>query len=70
MTDIAKIEKHLRCNSNGEGITVAKLVKLTGVPKSSIYKRIHDLHSLYEMKIEKNYRKVNGGRKLYYRIAS
>ena len=33
MTDIAKIEKHLRRNSNGEGITVAKLVKLTGVPR-------------------------------------
>jgi predicted transcriptional regulator len=68
MSQMSLIEKHLRRNNTGPGVTVAKLSKLTGIPKESIYKRVSDLreaHTIYS-----NYRKVNGERKLYYRIAA
>lgn len=68
MSQMSLIEKHLRRNNTGSGITVAKLSKLTGVSKDGIYKRIYDLreaHTIYS-----NYRKVKGARKLYYRIAA
>lgn len=69
LTQLTKIEKHLRKNST-EGVTVAKLSKLSGVPKTSVYKRIHDLRVNEGKKIVSNYRIVNGERKLYYKIAS
>jgi predicted transcriptional regulator len=68
MSQMSLIEKHLRRNNTGPGVTVAKLSKLTGISKEGIYKRVSDLresHTIYS-----NYRKVNGERKLYYRIAA
>jgi len=68
MSQLSLIEKHLRRNNTGPGVTVDKLSKLTGIPKEGIYKRVSDLreaHTIYS-----NYRKVNGERKLYYRIAA
>ena len=53
----------------GKGVTVARVVKFTGVPKSNVYKRIHDLreegHRIYS-----NSKLVNGRRKMYYRLAA
>jgi DNA-binding IclR family transcriptional regulator len=53
----------------GKGVTVARVVKFTGVPKSSVYKRIHDLrnegHRIYS-----NTKLVNGKTKMYYRLAA
>ena len=68
MSQMSLIEKHLRRNNTGPGVTVAKLSKLTGISKEGIYKRIYDLRGNYM--IYSNYRDVKGQRKLYYRIAA
>lgn len=70
MSQLTKVAKHLRRNSTGAGITVAKLAKLAGVPKQNVYKRIYDLRTLEGKTIYSNYRTVNGERKMYYRIAA
>lgn len=70
MSQLTKVAKHLRRNSTGAGITVAKLAKLAGVPKQNVYKRIYDLRTLEGKTIYSNYRMVNGERKMYYRIAA
>ena len=70
MSQLSKVAKHLRRHNTGAGITVAKLAKLSGVPKDSVYKRIYDLRVNEGKTIYSNYRTVNGERKLYYRIAA
>jgi len=70
MSQLTKIVKHLRSNSKGLGITAAALARASGVPKASVYKRVSDLRVNENMTIYSNYAKVNGKRKLYYRIAS
>lgn len=70
MSQLSKVAKVLRANSNGAGITVAKIAKLTGVPKDSVYKRVYDLRSIEGKAIYSNYRNVNGKRKMYYRFAA
>lgn len=70
MSQLSKVAKALRRNNTGAGITVAKLSKLTGVPKASVSKRVYDLRSIEGKTIYSNYRNVNGKRKMYYRIAS
>lgn len=70
MSQLSKVAKHLRRHNTGPGITVAKLSKLAGVPKESVYKRIHDLRTLEGHTIYSNYRNVKGERKLFYRIAA
>lgn len=70
MSQLSKVAKQLRRNSTGAGITVARLAKLSGVPKSNVYKRIHDLRFLEGKTIYSNYRLVNGERKMYYRIGA
>lgn len=69
MSHVSKIAKVLRANNKGAGITVAQITRLTGVPKASVSKRVYDLraegHRIYS-----NYRKVNGKRKMYYRLAA
>ena len=70
MSQMSLIEKHLRRNNTGPGVTVAKLSKLTGIPKESIYKRVSDLRVLEGHTIYSNYRNVKGERKLFYRIAA
>ena len=70
MSQLSKIAKHLRRHNTGAGITVAKLAKLSGVPKENVYKRIYDLRVVEGKAIYSNFRMVNGHRKMYYRIAS
>lgn len=70
MSQLTRVAKHLRRNTSGAGITAAKLSKLSGVPKESVYKRVYDLRTLEGKAIYSNYRRVNGERKMYYRIAS
>jgi hypothetical protein len=70
MSQLSKVAKHLRRNNTGAGITAAKLAKLSGVPKDSVYKRVHDLRTIEGAKIYSNFRMVNGQRKMYYRIAA
>lgn len=70
MSQLSKVAKVLRTNSNGAGITVAKIAKLTGVPKDSVYKRVYDLRVIEGKAIYSNFRNVNGKRKMYYRFAA
>lgn len=70
MSQLSKVAKHLRRNSTGPGVTAAKLAKLSGVPKESVYKRVYDLRVIEGKAIYSNFRMVNGQRKMYYRIAS
>lgn len=70
MSQLSKVAKHLRRHNTGAGVTAAKLAKLSGVPKSNVYKRIYDLRTIEGKAIYSNYRTVNGQRKMYYRIAA
>lgn len=70
MSQLSKVAKHLRRHTTGPGITAAKLSKLSGVPKDSVYKRIYDLRVLEGHTIYSNYRDVKGVRKMFYRIAA
>lgn len=69
-TQLRRIAKVLRKHNTGAGITVAKLAKLAGVPKATVYKRVADLRQEPGRVIYSNYRNVNGERKLHYRIAA
>lgn len=51
------------------GLTVAMIAKKTGVPKSSVAKRVFDLRS-EGFTINTNYRLINGSRKTYYHMPS
>lgn len=70
MSQLSRVAKQLRRHSDGVGITVAKLAKLSGVPKESVYKRVNDLRNEEGKTIYSNYRIVNGKRTMFYRIAS
>jgi predicted transcriptional regulator len=67
---MSKVAKVLRANNKGAGITVAQITRLTGVPKSSVSKRVYDLRTMEGRTIYSNYRNVNGKRKMYYRFAA
>ena len=70
MSQLNKIFNYLSCDESrmGKGVTAARIVKFTRVPKTNVYKRIHDLreegHRIYS-----NTKRVNGKRKMYYRLA-
>jgi len=70
MSQLSKIAKHLRRHNTGPGITAAKLAKLAGVSKESVYKRVHDLRTIEGKAIYSNFRMVKGQRKMFYRIAA
>lgn len=69
MTQLEKVEKYLRQNNKGKGITVAALSRVTHVPKDSVYRRVYELraagHAIYT-----NTRRINGSKKYYYRLAA
>ena len=70
MSQLSKVAKVLRQNTKGAGITVAQIARLTGVPKTSVSKRVYDLRTLEGKTIYSNYRTINGRRKRYYRFAA
>ena len=69
MSQIDKIAKVLARHNTGDGITASKVAKLARVPRENVAKRVYDLRT-EGFRIYSNYRKVNGKRKLYYRMAS
>lgn len=72
MTQIVKVAKALAKNTkanSGRGVTVAQLVKSTGLTKDRVYRSIYDLRN-EGFDVESEYRVVNKKRKLYYHIAS
>lgn len=68
-TQLTRVERLLRRNTRGPGISVGKLAQLAGCSKASVSKRVYDLRSSGAT-IYTNTRKVNGERKMFYRIAS
>lgn len=70
MSQLTKVAKYLRQNTEGPGITPRKLASLARVPKESVYKRVHDLRVLEGREIYSNTRVINGRRQMFYRIAS
>lgn len=70
MSQLTRVAKALRKNTSQPGVTVAAIAKAAGCPKSSVYKRIYDLRTLEGKTIYSNFRRVNGERKMYYRIAA
>ena len=68
MSQIDRIATVLAKNNKGAGITVSQIAKLALVPRDNVSKRVADLRS-EGYAIYSNYRKVNGERKMYYRMA-
>lgn len=66
---IDKIEKHLRANSKGVGITPQKLARLARVPKEAVYKVVYDLRHDRGYTIFRNFRNEKNGRTMYYRLS-
>lgn len=69
MAQIDKVANVLSRHNTGAGITASKVAKLARMPRESVAKRVYDLRT-EGFRIYSNYRKVNGKRKLYYRMAS
>lgn len=70
MSQLSRVAKVLRRHTTGVGISVSKLAKMAGVPKTSVYKRVADLRQEPGRVIYSNFRTVNGKRTMFYRIAA
>jgi biotin operon repressor len=70
MAQLLTVFNYLSRNTSrkGKGVTAANIVKFTGVPKTNVYKRIHDLRN-EGYRIYSNTKLVKGKRKVYYRLA-
>jgi biotin operon repressor len=69
MSQTDRIVRVLTTRSETSGMTAAMIAKFAHVPKSNVAKRVFDLRNEgYE--ILADYRRVNGKRKAYYRLAS
>ena len=66
-TQIEKIENVLLRHNAGPGITVDSIARIARVPREAVSKRVADLREFYS--IYTNYRKVNGKRTAFYRLA-
>ena len=66
-TQIEKIENALLRHNTGPGITSAAIARIARVPREAVGKRVADLREFYT--IYTNYRKVDGKRTAFYRLA-
>ena len=67
-TQIEKIENVLLRHNTGPGITSAAIARIARVPREAVAKRVADLREHYD--IYTNYRKVDGKRTAFYRLAN
>lgn len=67
-TQIEKIENVLLKYTASPGITAKSIAARARVPVSAVGKRVHDLREVYN--IYTNYRKVDGKRTAFYRLAN
>ncbi len=67
-TQIEKIENVLLRHNTGPGITADSIARIARVPRDNVSKRVFDLREFYD--IYTNYRKVNGKRTAFYRLAN
>lgn len=68
MSELNRVANVLRSNTTGIGLTAAQLAKLANVPKSNVYKRVHDLRRVYGTTVYSNFRNYNGRPKMFYMI--
>jgi hypothetical protein len=66
-TQIQKIENVLMRYNDSPGVSVKKIAALARVPTEAVSKRISDLREYYT--IYTNWRKVDGKRTAFYRLA-
>ena len=66
-TQIQKIENALLRHNTGPGITAAAVARIARVPREAVAKRVSDLREVYT--IYTNWRKVDGKRTAFYRLA-
>lgn len=66
-TQIEKIENALLRHNTGPGITAAAVARIARVPREAVSKRVADLREFYT--IYTNWRKVDGKRTAFYRLA-
>ena len=66
-TQIEKIENVLLRHNATPGITVDSIARIARVPREAVSKRVADLREFYS--IYTNYRKVDGKRTAFYRLA-
>jgi len=66
-TQIEKIENVLLKHNSGPGITADAVARIARVPREAVAKRVADLREFYN--IYTNYRKVDGKRTAFYRLA-
>jgi hypothetical protein len=69
MSQLSRVARVLRRNTEYPGVTVAAIAKAAGVPKDIVHKRVYDLREEEGRTIYSNYRNRNGKRKMFYRIA-
>jgi hypothetical protein len=67
-TQIEKIENVLLKHTATPGITAAAVARIARVPREAVAKRVADLREYYD--IYTNYRKVDGKRTAFYRLAN
>ena len=67
-TQIQKIENALLRHNTGPGITAAAVARIARVPREAVAKRVSDLREVYT--IYTNWRKVDGKRTAFYRLAN
>ena len=67
-TQIEKIENVLLKHNTGPGITASSVARIARVPREAVAKRVADLREYYN--IYTNYRKVDGKRTAFYRLAN
>lgn len=66
-TQIEKIENVLLRHTASPGVTSAAIARIARVPREAVAKRVSDLREYYS--IYTNYRKVDGKRTAFYRLA-
>lgn len=70
MSQLLKVAKYLRAHTNkGTGVTASMISRGTGVPRTNVMKRIHDLRVNEGFNIETQRRVIAGKPKVYYRVA-
>jgi biotin operon repressor len=70
MSQISKVAKYLLTNARRNGLTASMIARGTGVPRTNVMKRIHDLRVNEGFDIVADRRQVNGKSKVYYRFAA
>jgi hypothetical protein len=67
-TQIEKIENVLLRHTAYPGVTAQSIANIARVPYENVSKRVYDLREFYN--IYTNYKKVDGKRKAFYRLAN